>query len=217
MILELDSISFAYPDGASLFEHVDLSLEAKEFLLIRGPSGTGKSTLLRLLCRLEEPTEGTLRFDGIPYADMPPAELRRHVAYVQQTPTLMDGTVRDNLRTPFTFKANKALVSPDDPTLQQYLNDYLLSGVSLDMEAKQLSVGQAQRVCLIRSQLLSPRILLMDEPTSALDPDSAAVVLETARRLRNEGMTILMISHSETTPDGVTGFLKIGGKTVERS
>lgn len=217
MIIQLDGVSFAYPDGASLLERVTLSIEAREYLLIRGPSGTGKSTLLRLLCRLEDPTEGSLLFNGTPYAELAPSELRRNLAYVQQTPTLVEGTVRDNLLMPFTFTANEALAPPNDFTLSKYFSDYLLTGVSLDSEAKNLSVGQAQRVCLIRSLLLSPRVLLMDEPTSALDPDSAAVVLEMARKLRNDGMTILMISHSEKVPDGVTGFLTIGNRTVERS
>ncbi|WP_147819156.1 ABC transporter ATP-binding protein [Salidesulfovibrio onnuriiensis] len=217
MLIRLDGVSFAYPGAAPLLERTDLGIEAGEYLLVRGPSGVGKSTLLRLLCRLEEPTGGTLHFDGTPYADLAPAELRRKAAYVQQTPTLEEGTVRRNLLLPFSFKSNAALQTPDDNALRNFLAEYLLDGVSLEDEAKSLSVGQAQRVCLLRTRLLSPRVLLMDEPTSALDPKSAAVVLESARQLRDEGVTIVMISHSEAVPDGVTGLLRIGNRTVERA
>lgn len=217
MIISLDRVCFAYPGGATLFDRVDLGIERGEFLLVRGPSGVGKSTFLRLLCRMEEPTDGTLLFEGTPYPEMAPTELRRHVAYVQQTPTLVEGTVRDNLLLPFTFRSNEDFTPPNDFTLNKHLSEYFLDSNILDSEARSLSVGQAQRVCLVRTLLLSPSVLLMDEPTSALDPDSANVVLETARNLNDAGMTILMISHSERIPDGVTDILKIDSSTVERT
>lgn len=217
MLIQLDGVSFAYPGAAPLLERTDLGIKAGEYLLVRGPSGAGKSTLLRLLCRLEEPTEGSLHYQGIPYAAMPPTELRRKTAYVQQTPTLTQGTVRRNMLLPFSFKSNAALRPPDDSALTDLLSEFLLQDVALEQEATSLSVGQAQRLCLIRSLALSPQVLLMDEPTSALDPESAAVVLDSARRLRKRGVTIVMVSHSETVPDGVTDVLHINNHTVERT
>lgn len=209
MSLALDRVSFAYPDGPAILENASFSFAPGGYHLLRGPSGAGKSTLLRLLCRLEEPLAGTVSFKGAPIRDMPPAELRRRVAYVQQLPTLMPGTVRDNLLLPFSFKANARLVPPPDQELADRLAAFLLDGVTPDSRADKLSVGQAQRVCLIRSLLLSPEAVLLDEPTASLDALSARVVLDGARGLAESGVTVVMISHTEAVPEGVTRLIAL--------
>jgi putative ABC transport system ATP-binding protein len=209
MPLALERVSFAYPDGPAILKDADLVLETGGYHLLRGPSGAGKSTVLRLLCRLEEAQDGTISFKGSSIRDIPPAELRRSVAYVQQLPTLLPGTVRENLLMPFGFKANAPLTPPSDEDMAGRLSDFLLSGVTLDSRADKLSVGQAQRVCLIRSLLLSPEVVLLDEPTASLDAHSAGVVLDRARELCESGVTVVMISHSETVPEGVTRFIYI--------
>lgn len=215
MPIALHRVTFAYPDGPTVLEDASLLVDDGTFALVRGPSGSGKSTLLRLLCRLEEPQSGTILFNGESIDDMVPAELRRAVAYVQQTPNLLPGTVRDNLLLPFTFKANAALTPPTDEAMRSRLADFLLAGVGLDSRADTLSVGQSQRVCLIRSLLLAPQILLLDEPTASLDADSARVVLDKAVELNRGGMTVIMISHSETVPEGVTRTIRVAGRKLE--
>ncbi|EGB15914.1 ABC transporter related protein [Pseudodesulfovibrio mercurii] len=209
MSLSLDRVSFAYPDGPAILDNASLALEPGGYHLLRGPSGAGKSTLLRLLCRLEEAQTGIISFKGTPIRDMPPPELRRCVAYVQQLPTLLPGTVRDNLRLPFAFKANAGLTPPEDAAISAQLAAFLLDGVTPDSRADKLSVGQAQRVCLIRSLLLSPEVILLDEPTASLDAHSSRVVLDRTRELAEGGVTVVMISHSETVPDGVTRFIAL--------
>lgn len=201
MCLVLDDVSFAYPGGAVILEGASLTISQGGYYLVRGPSGSGKSTLLRLLCRLEEPQSGRIVYQDTPVSEMEPAQLRRTVAYVQQMPTLLKTPVRDNLLLPLQFKANSGLESPDDDKLNRMLDSFLLDGVTLDAMADSLSVGQAQRICLIRSLLLRPEVLLMDEPTASLDAKSAQVVLDKAAELSRDGMTVVMISHSETTPE----------------
>jgi putative ABC transport system ATP-binding protein len=207
--LALDRVCFAYPDGPAILKDASLTLEPGGYHLLRGPSGAGKSTLLRLLCRLEEAQAGTISFKGTPIRDIPPAELRRRVAYVQQLPTLLPGTVRDNLLLPFSFKANAGLTPPPDAEMAAQLSAFLLEGVTLDSRADKLSVGQAQRVCLTRSLLLVPEAVLLDEPTASLDAHSAQVVLDRTRELAAGGVTVVMISHSETVPEGVTRFISL--------
>jgi len=204
MPLALNRVSFAYPDGPAILQEASLELTPGGYHLLRGPSGAGKSTLLRLLCRLEEAQAGTITFKETPINDIPPAELRRCVAYVQQLPSLLPGTVRDNLLLPFSFKANARLTPPSDGEMAAQLSGFLLDGVTLDSKADKLSVGQAQRVCLTRSLLLSPQVVLLDEPTASLDAHSARVVLDRTRRLTESGVTVVMISHSEAVPEGVT-------------
>lgn len=212
--LELEGISFAYPDGPSLLEEASFLFDQGGYYLVRGPSGSGKSTLLRLLCRLEEPQCGRLLYHGKPLDKIDPAAYRRRVAYVQQMPTLLAGPVRDNLLLPLAFKANDDLNQPTDSELQSMLDSFLLEGVSLDSQANALSVGQSQRVCLIRSLLLGPEVLLMDEPTASLDMESARVVLDKAQELKQDGMTVVMISHSEERPTGVTHEIRLVDKKL---
>jgi putative ABC transport system ATP-binding protein len=194
MSLALDRVSFAYPDGPAILEDASLTLATGGYHLLRGPSGSGKSTLLRLLCRLEEAQAGTITFKGTPIDTIPPAELRRCVAYVQQLPTLLPGTVRDNLLLPFSFKANARLTPPSDVEMAAQLSGFLLDGVTLD----------------------SPAVLL-DEPTASLDAHSAGVVLDRTRGLAESGVTVVMISHSETVPEGVTHFITLENKRLALS
>lgn len=214
MSLTLEQVSFAYPDGPTILHEASLTMEAGSYALVRGPSGAGKSTLLRLLCLLEEPQSGKILFKGRPTMDMPPASLRRAVAYVQQMPTLLEGSVRDNLLLPFSYKANEGVPRPSDKELRDHLSSFLLDCFDLETRADTLSVGQSQRVCLIRSLLLNPEVILMDEPTASLDADSARVVLGKAKELNAQGMTVIMISHSEVDPPGVTHTIRLDDKKL---
>nr|WP_321513000.1 ATP-binding cassette domain-containing protein [uncultured Pseudodesulfovibrio sp.] len=216
MCLTLESVSFAYPNGPAILNDASQTFEQGAYYLVRGPSGSGKSTLLRLLCRLEEIQSGSIHYKECDITDIPPASLRRCVAYVQQIPTLLPGTVRENLLLPFSFQSNKGITPPSDLELVGYMNSFLLTDMTLDSEADRLSVGQSQRICLIRSLLLRPEVILLDEPTASLDHESAEVVLAKAAELSSQGITVIMISHSEKTPDGVTRIVSIRDKKLER-
>lgn len=197
-LLECRRVRFAHPDGPDLFADFDLAVEAGGYYAVRGPSGAGKSTLLRLLCRLEEPVSGEILFQGRPLAEYAPPGLRRTVCLIQQTPQVLPISVRENLLLPFTLAANASLPQPDDQDLLARLHGFRLADVALTAQAASLSVGQRQRLCLIRALLLGPKALLLDEPTSALDPESAAVVMaEIARVNAEEGVTVIMVTHAE--------------------
>ncbi len=195
MSFELDKLTFAYPGKPPLLEAASCVLARGSFTAVTGPSGAGKSTLLRLLCRLEEPQSGVIRFLETPITEISPDQLRQRVVYLQQTPTVVSGTVRTNLLLPFTFAVNKTLLRPDDATLRNRLDEFLLSDINLDQSAHELSVGQKQRLCLIRALLLSPAAMLFDEPTSALDPESAEIVVNTALTLQSQGVTVVYVAH----------------------
>lgn len=217
-VIEIDGMDFAYPSGRPIFEHLSLAFKTGRFYLIRGASGTGKSTLLRLIIRLEEPDAGAIRFRGRGLTDYVPAQLRRRILYVQQTPTVVTGTVRDNLLLPYRFGANSDLPLPDDGVLKGELQRFLLADVDLQTDAKTLSVGQLQRLCLIRGLLLFPQVVLLDEPASALDDTSRRVVEETAEQLcATDGLTVIMVSHRRFDPAVVVPvILEINGAGIER-
>jgi putative ABC transport system ATP-binding protein len=216
-VIEFSNVTFAFSETKTLLQDLSLKLTAESFYLIRGQSGSGKSTFLRLINRLEEPSNGHLLFNGHPLASYSSPLLRRSILYIQQTPTSVDVTVRQNLLIAFSFKNNRDLTPPDDDALRAHLDNFLLNDIRLETNALALSVGQLQRLCFIRGLLLDPKVLLLDEPASALDEESSRIVEETAERLCLEsGLTVLMVSHRKFEPKRVKyNVLQIANGRVE--
>jgi len=202
-LLELRDLSFGYDKGGPpVFEHLSLEVRSGELLVIKGASGSGKSTLLRLICRLNTPRSGSILFKGENTSGMKPSSLRSMVTYVPQIPQMIDGSIRDNLLLPFTFVQGQRKTAPDDQTLERMLEAFYLNGVTLAQSANKLSVGQKQRLSIMRAILTEPDVLLLDEPTSALDAESAAMVFSIIERLNTEeGKTVLIVTHSDYQPD----------------
>ncbi len=189
-------LNFTFKDKRALFEDLDIGFERGSFNHIKGPSGSGKSTFLRLLNRLEQPESGEIFFRDRPLSDYPPPVLRHSICYIQQTPTLVPGTVSDNLLISFRFRINRPLPPPEGTELIRLMEDFGLRGIKLSDQATNLSGGQKQRLCLLRSLLLKPEILLLDEPVSALDVESREAVESVIGKLNAEmGITILLASH----------------------
>ena len=211
MRIELQNVTLRYPDQTSgrpqdkqpLFSNLNVLFASGDFAIVRGPSGSGKSSLLRLFNRLQEPTAGRITIDGRPIATLPATQLRRRIGYVQQTPVMVRGTVRDNLLFPFQFAAAGNATAPTSATLRDRLHACALDAVSLDADATVLSVGQKQRIALIRSLFAAPEFLLCDEPTSALDPESAQwVERELKRHNRDRQLGIIAVTHQRNAFEG---------------
>jgi putative ABC transport system ATP-binding protein len=214
MLLELIDVSLAFNDNA-LFSDVSLAVDAGDLVIIGGPSGSGKSSLLRLLNRLNDPTSGQINLDGRPFRDYRVVELRRQICYIQQSPVIVEGTVKQNLLLPFGFESLRGFETPTDEILIDLLHKFKLDDIALSDQAMVLSVGQKQRLAFIRALLLQPKALLLDEPTSALDQDSRLVVEEYVERLASEEtLAILMVTHLDFKPKHMKArryMLKRGG------
>lgn len=160
-------------------------------LAVVGPSGAGKSSFLRLLNRLDEPTGGSVRFEGRDYREFPPAELRRRVGMVTQTAFLFPGTIADNLR----FGPLQQGIELPAETIDALLSQVGLAGRAGE-EVAHLSGGEAQRVSVARALATKPAVLLLDEPTSALDAEAKdeveRLILTVVRR---NNLTCVMVSH----------------------
>jgi putative ABC transport system ATP-binding protein len=154
---------------------------------IVGPSGSGKSTLLRCCNRLEVPTAGRVLFDDDDVATLDPLRLRRQVGMVFQRPTPFPGTVRQNLQV-----AEPAISDADAVSV---LGQIGLDPSFLDREATELSGGEAQRVCLARTLVTEPELVLMDEVTSSLDPAQRVGLEELARTLAASGVAVVWVTH----------------------
>jgi len=176
---------------------VDLDVSAGEFVAVMGPSGSGKSTLLHLLGGLDRPTAGTIELDGRPVEKLSERDwaiLRRsRIGFVFQFFNLVDNlTVAENVELPARLIGTSAR---DARTRREALLSRL--GVSARANAlpSQLSGGQHQRVALARALVNRPCVLLADEPTGNLDSGSAAEVVSLMRQLRDEGQTVVLVTH----------------------
>lgn len=195
-LIDFRDVTFGFSAETTLFSGISLSIKKGAFYVIKGPSGVGKTTFLRLFNRFEEPLAGEIRFKGKLLNQYSPPDLRRSMLYIQQTPTMMDGSVLENLLLPFSFKHNLHLQRPHRGKLKSLLEAVHLQEMGLNGHAMTLSVGQMQRLSLIRGLLLGPEVLLLDEPTSALDRESALAVTGLLERLNAEsGLTVLAVTH----------------------
>ena len=178
-------------DGRALVDDVTLSIERGEVVAIVGVSGSGKTSLLRLLNRLDEPTGGTVFYEEQDYREIPPRELRRRAGMLLQQPYLFPGTVSANLA--------YGPAAHGESLPENVISD-LLRRVGLpdfgDRNVSRLSGGEAQRVSLARTLANGPDVLLLDEPTSALDESSRSGVEELICRIvREHHLTCLIVTH----------------------
>jgi len=193
-----------YPDGEAvsqrrkwILEDISLEIPLGEVFTILGPSGSGKTSLLRLLNRLDDPTSGEIFFDGEPLGAFDPLQLRRRIGYIFQVPTMLPGTVADNLAYAADLgRSTRRRKAVDRAAMAECLRRAALSEDYLDRPAERLSVGEQQRVSIARALMTSPEVLLMDEPTSALDPTATARLLDLIRELNERNkLTIVFVTH----------------------
>jgi UDP-glucose/iron transport system ATP-binding protein len=185
-LFELDGVSLEI-DDRRILRDISLAVSDDGITVLLGPSGAGKTMILRLLNRLDVPTAGVVRFRGEPVTSIDPLALRRRVGMVFQRPAPFPGTVRDNLRVADPAATDDALLAA--------LSGAGLPPVFLDRPADDLSGGESQRMCLARTLVTRPEVLLMDEPTSALDPDARRRLERTARDLATEGRPLVWVTH----------------------
>jgi putative ABC transport system ATP-binding protein len=161
--------------GATLLAATDFLLTQNERVVISGPSGAGKSVLLRTLALLDALDGGQLRWRGACVERRAIPRYRRNVAYVRQRPALVDGTVEDNLRYPYSLHAYRD-VAFDRQRAAQLVRTAGRGDGFLDKRASDLSGGEAQVTALIRVLQLEPEVLLLDEPTASLDPEAVRAI-----------------------------------------
>lgn len=158
--------------GKSILDQVAVAIEPGDRIGLVGPSGSGKSSLLRAIAKLDPWDHGTLAVNGTQVdLDVVP-KFRRQVVYVAQRPAFVSATVRRNLEIPFEFAASNSKFEID--LVKSWLEQLGKTSALLDQPIDSLSGGEQQIVSMIRAMSLSPKVLLLDEPTAALDADSVS-------------------------------------------
>ncbi len=194
-MIYVKGLSKSYGDN-QVIKNIDMHITPGEKVVIIGPSGSGKSTFLRCLNLLEQPTSGSIVFDGQEITD-PKAdinEIRRHMGMVFQHFNLFNNlTVLDNI----TLAPIKLKIMTKKEAEAEAMR--LLKLVNLEEKAgaypAQLSGGQKQRIAIVRSLAMKPKVMLFDEPTSALDPEMVGEVLDLMKKLADDGMTMAVVTH----------------------
>jgi putative ABC transport system ATP-binding protein len=177
-----------------VLEDVTVDIPRTAITALVGPSGAGKTSMLRLLNRLDDPSSGEVLLDGQPITSYAVGELRRRVGFVFQRPAMFPGTVADNLRIAVELGVPGAATDP--LPMDRVLTAVELSAEYLARDARRLSGGEQQRVSIARALKTRPQVLLLDEPTSALDPEVADRLLATVAEVQKKyGVSVVMVTH----------------------
>lgn len=196
MRLEFDGISKQFGEQQALRE-ITLSVPEFQSLAIIGPSGGGKTTLLRIIAGLETPETGHLSIDGQPleFSEASLLAHRRSVGTVFQAYNLFPHlTARENVLLPLLKVHNLPVTEANE--IVECLFDRFQLAPHADRHPAELSGGQQQRVAIVRAIAIKPRFLIFDEPTSALDPEMTAEVLDFIAELRSEGRNLIIVTHN---------------------
>jgi len=195
--IEFQSVSYAYGDTLVL-DNVSLIIKAGEKIGIIGPSGGGKSTLLKLLPLFIEPTRGRILIDNYDVQTVSLKELRQRIAWISQSPQLFNGTIAENLLDGDIYRpiTPQEVVKASDAANVKEFTDRMPLGLNSPAGegGNSLSGGQKQRVAIARGLLKNAPIVCMDEPTAALDSKSEAYIRDSIEKLI-KGKTVLMVTH----------------------
>ncbi|MFX1579361.1 MAG: ATP-binding cassette domain-containing protein [Promethearchaeota archaeon] len=191
--LEMKQLSMSF-DERIIFRDFSMALNHEETLGLTGPSGRGKSTILRIAINLIQPTSGEVLFQGENIQSYDPRELRRRMILVPQRASMFPRTVEENLLWGLKIHGIEAT----DEILIEVLDEVELEARFLSKVAQTLSGGEQQRVALARALLLEPEVLLLDEPTSALDEETQVAIEKTINTIISErSISVLIVTHDK--------------------
>ena len=217
--VEFSDVTFKYPDGDELvLEHFNLKIKKGEKVAIVGETGAGKTTLVNLVCRFFEPTEGVVLIDGKDIRSRSLKWLHSNIGYVLQTPHLFSGSLRENLRYGKPDATDEEIRSALRTVSALGIMERLEGGLDADLGegGDRLSMGEKQLFSIARAVLSDPAILVLDEATSSIDTLTEKAVTD-AIDIASEGRTTFIIAHRLSTVVNADVILVVDeGKIVER-
>ena len=215
--VDYNSITFGYEEGQTVLKDVDLHVKAGESIALVGPTGAGKSTIVNLVCRFYEPTEGKILIDGADYRTRSQLWLQSNLGYVLQSPHLFSGTVADNIRygrpdATDEEVAEAARMVGAEPFIRNMKDGYQ---ADVGEGGNRLSTGQKQLISFARAILTNPSIFVLDEATSSVDTETEQLIQHAIQKVL-AGRTSFIIAHRLSTIRSADRILVIqNGKITE--
>jgi ATP-binding cassette subfamily B protein len=215
--VEFNHVSFAYQDRLPVIENLSLRVPAGETIAIVGSTGSGKSTLVKLLLRLYEVQSGTITLDGIPLEDLNVRDLRRCIGLVSQDVFLFHGTVAENIAYGnFTATESEIIEAAKIAEAHEFILRLPQGYETIVGERGQkLSGGQRQRIAIARAVLKNPPILILDEATSAVDNETEAAIQRSLERITVDRTTIAIAHRLSTIRNADCIYVMEYGKLIE--
>lgn len=216
--IEFDHVSFCYKPGETVLADFSLKVKQGETIALVGETGAGKSTIVNLLCRFYEPTEGKILIDGVDYRSRSQLWLQSHLGYVLQSPHLFSGTIRENIAfakpnaTDEEIRRAARLVHADT-FIEKQEHGY---DTEVGEGGARLSVGQKQLLSFARIMLADPRIFVLDEATSSIDTETEHLIQDAITHVL-EGRTSFIVAHRLSTIRNADRILVIRGGRVREA
>lgn len=205
--IQFEKVYFAYKDDDYVLKNIDFTINPGEKIALVGPTGAGKSSMIRLLCRLYEAKQGRILVDGIDIRDLRQAELRRHIGVILQDGFIFAGDVKSNISLGETYSMDEIKTAAEKTNIASFI-EKLPQGYDTELRERgtNLSSGQKQLLAFARVAIRHPKILVLDEATANLDVMTEALIQEALERLL-ENRTAIIIAHRLSTIKNVDKIL----------
>ncbi|HEY9802953.1 MAG TPA: ABC transporter ATP-binding protein [Leptolyngbyaceae cyanobacterium] len=215
--IRFEHVWFAYKDDDYVIKDLDFVIHPGEKVALVGPTGAGKSSIIRLLCRLYEPTQGRILVDGIDIRELPQAELRRYMAVILQEGFLFAGNVKSNITLGDYYTSEEIQAAAQQTNIAEFIEGLPLGyDTKLRERGTNLSSGQKQLLAFARAAIRNPQILVLDEATASLDVGTEALVQQALNELLI-GRTAIIIAHRLSTIRNVDRiFVLKRGELIEQ-
>ncbi|MFM7363722.1 MAG: ABC transporter ATP-binding protein [Cuspidothrix sp.] len=215
--IKFENVSFAYKDDDYVIKNLDFTIHPGEKVALVGPTGAGKSSIIRLLCRLYEPSQGRILIDGVDIRDMTQVELRRYMTVILQEAFLFAGDVKSNITLGDDYSFAEIQQAAEKTNVAAFI-DQLPQGydTQLRVRATNLSSGQKQLLAFARAAIRNPQILVLDEATASLDVGTEALVQEALNQLLVERTSIIIAHRLSTIRNVDRIFVLKRGELIEQ-
>jgi len=216
--VEFESVNFNYSEGETVLKDINLAVEPKQTVALVGPSGAGKTTLVRLIPRLYDLEDGSVKVDGVDVKGWDLRHLRRNIAMVMQDDYLFSGTVTENISYGKPDVTREEIIRyAREANVDEFISD-LSDGYETDIGQRgvKLSGGQKQRISIARALIQNPKILILDEATSSVDTYTEKLIQEAIDKV-SKGRTTFTIAHRLSTITNADKILFVrAGEIIER-